>query len=221
MASPHNNNHDVPSSSQKISSSPTTNKDAKEKLQSSERPRNFSVIIVSDSTTSPLEDTNKATLPEGTSSLKGATSATQTTTSLVESQTQNLQYKKSIQDVESQKDLTVEVNEEYGHCVGSSNPQGQEPKTQRQLFKKDRLGLAQNGLRGLLVHRRQSHACQGGLFTSGPKNHDFATQTNDFRQRTPHASGEVAIWDLCEKIWFPHIHRTIVQLFENCRKCTE
>ena len=106
------------SSSQEISSIPTIIKDAREKLQSSDRPRNFSKIIISDSPISPLEDTNEATLPEGTSSLKGATSATQTTTHLVDSQTQTLQYTKNNQDVETQKDLTVEVNEEYGHCVG-------------------------------------------------------------------------------------------------------
>ena len=30
-----------------------------------------------------------------------------------------------------------------------------------------------------------------------------------------------AMIDLCEPIWFTHIHRSIVQLSRNCRQCTE
>ena len=30
-----------------------------------------------------------------------------------------------------------------------------------------------------------------------------------------------AMLDLCEPIWFTHIHRSIVQMSRNCRQCTE
>ena len=33
--------------------------------------------------------------------------------------------------------------------------------------------------------------------------------------------GSAAMLDLCQHIWFPHIHRTIVHIAENCRECTE
>ena len=119
MASLQNNN-DVrnerwSSSLKKISSSPTTIKDARERLQSSVRPRNFPKIVFSENPVSPPQDTNKATLPERTSSSKGLTYSTQTTSHSVDSHMK-------IQYVESQTDLTVDVSEEYYHCVSRVDP---------------------------------------------------------------------------------------------------
>ena len=33
--------------------------------------------------------------------------------------------------------------------------------------------------------------------------------------------GSAAMVDLCQHVWFPHIHRSIVQMTQNCRHCTE
>ena len=33
--------------------------------------------------------------------------------------------------------------------------------------------------------------------------------------------GSAAMLDLCQHVWFPHIHRTIVHMAQNCRHCTE
>ena len=34
-------------------------------------------------------------------------------------------------------------------------------------------------------------------------------------------SGSAAMLDLCQHVWFPHIHRTIVHMAQNCKHCTE
>ena len=33
--------------------------------------------------------------------------------------------------------------------------------------------------------------------------------------------GSAARLDLCQNVWFPHIHRSIVQMAKNCKDCTE
>ena len=33
--------------------------------------------------------------------------------------------------------------------------------------------------------------------------------------------GSAALLDLCQNVWFPHIHRSIVQMAKNCKDCTE
>ena len=33
--------------------------------------------------------------------------------------------------------------------------------------------------------------------------------------------GSAAMWDLSHHVWFPHIHRSIVQMAQNCKHCTE
>ena len=33
--------------------------------------------------------------------------------------------------------------------------------------------------------------------------------------------GSAAMLDLCQHVWFPHIHRTIVHMAQNCKHCTE
>ena len=114
MASLHNNN-DVRnerwrSSLQKISSSPTTIKDARERLQSSVRPRSFPKIVFFGKPDQPSSRYKQGYTARTYSISKGATYSTQTTSHSVD-----LHMK--IQYVESQTDLTVDVSEEYYHCV--------------------------------------------------------------------------------------------------------
>ena len=33
--------------------------------------------------------------------------------------------------------------------------------------------------------------------------------------------GSTAMLDLCQDVWFPHIHRTIFHMAQNCKQCTE
>ena len=94
-------------------------------------------------------------------------------------------------------------------------------KAKVKLVKKE-LGGATTCIWRLLVQCAKQAAHQGRLSTYRRTDHNPASVRqiilNSLHKTHP---GSVAMLDLSEKIWFAHIHRTIVQTAQNCRQCTD